>query len=67
MTDLTEAVDAAARGGRVMFALRILPTWPWSIGKPGAVVGSLATRAEAEELRREMPNREHYAVVEVPA
>lgn len=50
-----------------MFTLRILPTWPWSIGKPGTVVGSFATRVEAEELRREMPNREHYEVVEVPA
>ena len=26
-----------------------------------------ATRDEAEDLRREMPNREHYEVVEVPA
>ena len=50
------------------YALRILPTWPWTVGQPGDIVGAflnITNRTDIDELRRNMPNGEHYEVVQV--
>lgn len=50
------------------YALRFLPSWPWTVGKPGELVGDGwmdTDRESLEEIRRASPNAEHYEVVEL--
>lgn len=50
------------------FALRILPSWPWTVGKPGDLVGGAwmdVDRDALELTRAASPNAAHYEVVEL--
>lgn len=47
------------------YALRVLKSYPWDASCHGNVSGEFDTRDDADEVRRAMPNGQHFEVVEI--